>query len=215
MKKKLFSILLIIFIIFSSGFISYATDDNLEDVDAGTDQSGVNDNSQITTFSEEKISQTTENFDNAEKINTDQLEKTTGTLEDVQLNGDIEVQGNSEQISMNGLILKDGKYVYYKNGIINTNFTGLYEQDSVIWYVISGEVDFSYTGTYTDETGTYVIEKSQVRIITKLMEIDSSWYMVINGKIDYNYTGIGQNDNGKWYLENGIITYKYNGTWSD
>ena len=101
------------------------------------------------------------------------------------------------------------------NGKVVYNYTGLGENDYGVWYLENGYISYRYTGTYTDGDGiTYFIENNRL-IGTKLVEINGIWRMVVDGKIIYNYTGVGQNKNGKWYLENGDISYKYNGTWFD
>ena len=38
--------------------------------------------------------------------------------------------------------------------------------------------------------------------------------MVINGVVDYDYTGIGTNEFGMWIVENGKVTFKYNGNYT-
>ena len=110
------------------------------------------------------------------------------------------------EISGNWRMIVNGKIVY--------DYTGLGQNDNGVWFLEKGVISHNYTGTYSDETGTYVIKNNKL-VGTKLMEIDGVWRMVVNGKIVYDYTGVGQNDNGKWYLENGSISYRYNGTWFD
>ncbi len=99
------------------------------------------------------------------------------------------------------------------NGTIIYNYTGLGQNGNGIWYLENGYISYTYTGIYTDESGiTYFIENNRL-VGTKLVEIKGIWRMIVDGKIVYDYTGVGRNGNGMWYLENGKISYRYNGTW--
>ena len=70
---------------------------------------------------------------------------------------------------------------------------------------------------YSNENTDAVIQSIQTQSVgesdKRLVEIDGVWRMVIDDEIIYDYTGVGENENGMWYMENGDISYKYNGTW--
>lgn len=85
---------------------------------------------------------------------------------------------------------KDGNWYYYRNGKIDTGYTGLAKNKNGWFYVRNGKVDFSRTG----------LEKNQY-----------GWFYVKIGKVDFEHTGLVKNDQGWWYVEKGTITFKYNG----
>ena len=62
------------------------------------------------------------------------------------------------------------------------------------------------------ESATVVNNKENTK---KVMLVNNVWRVVINGEVDYNYTGIGSNENGTWYLENGVLDFKYTGTYTE
>ena len=89
---------------------------------------------------------------------------------------------------------EDGTWNYYRNGKIDSGYTGLAENEAGWWYVKDGAIDFSYTGLVHNENG---------------------WWSVINGKLDFGYTGLMANENGWWYVDDGCIDFDYTGNVSD
>lgn len=56
-----------------------------------------------------------------------------------------------------------GRWALVKEGVVNTDFTGVAENENGIWYLENGYVNFNFSGTLTDGKGTaYTIEKGQV-----------------------------------------------------
>ena len=62
---------------------------------------------------------------------------------------------------------KDGNWYYYRNGKINTGYTGLAKNKNGWFYVRNGKVDFKRTGLEKNEHG---------------------WFYVKNGKVDFGHT---------------------------
>ena len=89
---------------------------------------------------------------------------------------------------------EDGTWNYYRNGKIDSGYTGLAENEAGWWYVKDGAIDFSYTGLVPNENG---------------------WWSVINGKLDFDYTGLMANEYGWWYVDDGCIDFDYTGNVSD
>lgn len=89
---------------------------------------------------------------------------------------------------------EDGTWNYYRNGKIDSGYTGLAENEAGWWYVKDGAIDFSYTGLVPNENG---------------------WWSVINGKLDFGYTGLMANEYGWWYVDDGCIDFDYTGNVSD
>ena len=56
-----------------------------------------------------------------------------------------------------------GRWALVKDGVVNTDFTGIAENEYGIWYLENGYVNFNFSGTLTDGKGTaYTVEKGQV-----------------------------------------------------
>ncbi len=103
--------------------------------------------------------------------------------------------------SLNGLVeVEKGAWYLYKNGQVDTGYTGLYYQDGFGWWLIrEGKVNFSYNGLYNDST--------------------YGWWMIKNGAVDFSYTapGDGLSDTGAgiYLYRNGSIDESYNGLYCD
>lgn len=92
----------------------------------------------------------------------------------------------------NGLKLSsDGNWYMYSDGLVNTDFNGMAENEYGWWKITNGGVDFSYNGLAKNQYGTW---------------------KVTNGAVDVRFTGIAENDEGEWYVVNGAVNYNYNGT---
>lgn len=56
-----------------------------------------------------------------------------------------------------------GRWALVKDGVVNTGFTGIAENENGIWYIEKGYVNFHFTGTLKDEKGTsYTVEQGKV-----------------------------------------------------
>ncbi len=111
----------------------------------------------------------------------------------------------------------NGDWYYFKNGKIDTTYTGIASNNIGTWYIEKGQVTFKYTGTYKDASGQiYIIRESRVNTsFTGIEQANGNWYYFKNGKIDTTYTGIASNNIGTWYIEKGQVTFKYTGTYKD
>lgn len=67
----------------------------------------------------------------------------------------------------------DNTWYYYVDGVVDTSYTGLAQNDFGWWYVSNGTIDWNYTGMAANEFG---------------------WWYVSNGTIDWSYTGMAAND---------------------
>ena len=212
MRKKSILFLITCTMLFLITSISYAevnqsdVKKNIENYENNTENKEVKD--------DENVDLNNEQNDIEEKNATKQEDENIINKDNVEEKDNVVNEIEKKDTNINGLVLENGIYFYYENGVKNTNYTGLYVQDNIKWYVIGGKVDFSYTGKYTDSENIYYIENNKVSNDTKLVYLDD-WRMVVDGKIVYDYTGIGKNGNGYWYLEKGNISYTYNGEYND
>ena len=155
-------------------------------------------------------------FDNGEltfKYNGTYTDEVTGDIYVIEKNRVIE---ETQLLPLNG-----GKEWYLiQNGKVAKDYNDLYENGSGLWFVKEGKILFDYDGTLYKGNKAYIIEKNKVCAIidehtTEMLEINGKWRMVQDGKVNYTYTGISKNENGTWYFDNGELTFKYNGTYTD
>ena len=85
--------------------------------------------------------------------------------------------------SKNGLTQdENGNWYYYKNGVVDTSYTGIAPNAYGWWRVVNGAVDFNCNSVEANEYG---------------------WFCIRGGKVDFDYTGnctecIWLVENRKW-----------------
>ena len=89
---------------------------------------------------------------------------------------------------------EDGTWNYYRNGKIDSDYTGLAENEAGWWKITNGAVDFTYNG---------------------LAENMYGWWKITNGAVDFTYNGLAENMYGWWKITNGAVDFDYTGNVSD
>lgn len=56
----------------------------------------------------------------------------------------------------------NGQWALVKGDMVNTDFTGIAENQYGLWYVENGYVNFDFSGTLSDDDTTFVVEKGKV-----------------------------------------------------
>ena len=137
--------------------------------------------------------------------------------------------------SKNGVLQgEDGNWYLYKNGVVDTSYTGIsnnqmgwwrivngkvdFNCNSVEnnengwWKIVNGKVDFNYTGISNNRNGWWRIVNGKVDFNCNSVENnENGWWKIVNGKVDFGYTGISNNRNGWWRIENGKVNFNFNG----
>ncbi len=105
-----------------------------------------------------------------------------------------------------GLCLVDGVWGYYKEGILQNDYTGMAENEYGLWYINEGKIDTTASGLVNcDEDWWYINEgKVDFEYVGLVQNNDDLWY-VRDGKIDFTYTGIVNDENGTWYVKEGKL----------
>ncbi|GEM_PF-3253103 len=110
------------------------------------------------------------------------------------------------------LIGDDGEWHFYKDGKINTDYTGVAYNTNGCWYVVNGEVDWDANGMiYTDNHWIYCVNGYVLTDATGLAENEEGWWYFENGSINYHYTGLACNEYGWWRIKNGKVDFSYDG----
>ncbi len=106
----------------------------------------------------------------------------------------------------------DGVWHYYVNGILDSSYTGMAENEYGWWYVTNGVIDFSYTGMALNKYGWWYMVNSAVDFDYTGMALNEyGWWYMTNGTVDFDYTGMALNEYGWWYMTNGALDLSYTG----
>ena len=84
----------------------------------------------------------------------------------------------------------DGKWGYYINNKLQTEYTGLAGNSYGLWYISDGYADFTKT---------------------QLVDYQGQTYMVVDGHVDYDFNGFASRDKKSWFVENSIVQKGYVG----
>ena len=126
-------------------------------------------------------------------------------------NGDIDT-------SYTGFVTYEGKQYFIKNGSADSN--GIVEYNGSWWYVKNGVVDFKAT-TLCKYNGTwYYVKNGAVNFkATTLCKYNGTWFYVQNGSVNFNTTTLCKYAGNWWYVRGGKVDFssrtlcKYAGTW--
>lgn len=121
--------------------------------------------------------------------------------------------GAQDEVVKNGIVQdSDGIWRYYKDGKVDTSYTGLVTAAGSQIYMKNGVQDTGYTGLFYNAGNWYYIQKGKVNTsYSGLASYNGNWYYVKGGSADWTYTGLSQY-NGIWYYVNkGSINWDYTG----
>ena len=106
----------------------------------------------------------------------------------------------------------DGKWCYYKNGMIDTLYTGMMANGTELWYVKAGYFDDTFTGMYKHENKWIYITKGKYDTsYTGMAKNAYGWWYMTKGQLDRTYTGMAKNQYGWWYMTKGQLDRTYTG----
>ena len=107
---------------------------------------------------------------------------------------------------------EDGNWYVYKDGSVDTTYTGLAANTYGWWYVEGGKVNFNASGLVANEYGWWYVQNGTIDFgYTGLAANEYGWWYVEGGKINFNHTGLVANEHGWWYVEDGKINFNANG----
>ena len=110
----------------------------------------------------------------------------------------------------------DGKWYYYKDGVVDTGYTGMAKNAYGWWYVKNGKLDQTYTGMAKNAYGWWYLEKGTINFkYTGMAKNAYGWWYIKAGKLDQTYTGMAENAYGRWYMNKGKLDNKYTGMYKD
>ncbi len=119
-----------------------------------------------------------------------------------------------------GLNKVDGVWGYYKDGVVDTSYTGFASNDNGDWYVVNGYVNFDQSTVAKDTTGAlgtkgtwyYVVRNAVQHDFTGLANYKNAngWWYIDKGTVDFNASGVYKNVNGWWYVSGGKVNFNAN-----
>lgn len=115
--------------------------------------------------------------------------------------------------SKNGLTQdENGNWYYYKNGVIDTSYTGIAPNAYGWWRVVNGAVDFNCNSVEANEYGWFCIRGGKVDFdYTGIAQNAYGWWRIVNGAVDFNCNSVEANEYGWFYLRGGKVDFNYNG----
>ena len=115
--------------------------------------------------------------------------------------------------SKNGLAQdENGNWYYYKNGVIDTSYTGIAPNAYGWWRVVNGAVDFNCNSVEANEYGWFCIRGGKVDFdYTGIAQNAYGWWRIVNGAVDFNCNSVEANEYGWFYLRGGKVDFNYNG----
>ena len=109
-----------------------------------------------------------------------------------------------------------GSWCAFKDGVIDTGYTGVAGNEYGYWYIKNGFLDWSYTGVAENEYGWWYIKNGCLDwSYTGVAENEYGWWYIKNGCLDWSYTGVAENEYGWWYIKNGCLDWSYTGVASN
>ena len=119
--------------------------------------------------------------------------------------------------SYTGLISNEAGWFYVKDGAIDHSYTGFAANAVADWYVEDGKITFAKDGILQDTTGAlgekdawYYVVGSNVHHVDTVAANEYGWFKITNGKVDFAYTGIAPNEHGWWRIVNGAVDFNCN-----
>jgi hypothetical protein len=111
-----------------------------------------------------------------------------------------------------GITVIDDELCYLENGT-PVNYTGLYEQDEIVYYLRSCKVALNYTGLCQYEGYWFYIREGVVDwSYTGLCGHGNGWFYIRDGVLNWNYTGLCKYGNTLFYVKKGTLDWSFNGT---
>lgn len=138
-------------------------------------------------------------------------------MADMDNNGTYETQIDSVESDLNGIVQGlDGKWALYKEGIVDTSATGVFQNKFGWWRVEKGYVNFDAQGIYQNQYGWWKTTNGKVTFKENgVFQNENGWWRVKDSKVDFYAQGIYQNKNGWWKTTNGKVTFKENGVFQN
>ncbi|MGN0480179.1 MAG: hypothetical protein ACI4EV_01260, partial [Lachnospiraceae bacterium] len=100
----------------------------------------------------------------------------------------------------------DDSWWLIKDGVVNSDYTGFYENGAGKWYVITGKIDINFSGLAKEGDEWLCVKNGKCYPdYTGMLQNGGSWWYVVDGKLATDYNGLYTNDGGTWFIKGGKI----------
>lgn len=122
-----------------------------------------------------------------------------------------------EPVKYNGVVKgPDGKWGYYVDDVLQTNYTGIKNNKLGWWRIENGYVNFNATGVYQNEYGWWRVENGKVNFKANgIYQNQYGWWKTKDGKVTFKEYGVFKNDYGWWRVEKSKVNFKANGIYKN
>ena len=130
-------------------------------------------------------------------------------------NGRLEETPDSTPDSkINGLHLdSDGVWRYYKDSVLQSDYTGFVDYAGRTFYVINGELDQTLTRLIIFDNEWYYLIEGELTNYTGVVLYDGEWFYVSKGRLDDTINGLVEYNGGLFVFVEGRLADEGNGMW--
>ena len=129
-------------------------------------------------------------------------------------NARLEEQPETPGSKINGLHLdSDGVWRYYKDSVLQSDYTGFVDYAGRTFYVINGELDQTLTRLIIFDNEWYYLIEGELTNYTGVVLYDGEWFYVSKGRLDDTINGLVEYNGGLFVFVNGRLADEGNGMW--
>ena len=129
-------------------------------------------------------------------------------------NARLEEQPETPGSKINGLHLdSDGVWRYYKDSVLQSDYTGFVDYAGRTFYVINGELDQTLTRLIIFDNEWYYLIEGELTNYTGVVLYDGEWFYVSKGRLDDTINGLVEYNGGLFVFVDGRLADESNGMW--
>ena len=107
----------------------------------------------------------------------------------------------------------DGVWRYYKDSVLQSDYTGFVDYAGRTFYVINGELDQTLTRLIIFDNEWYYLIEGELTNYTGVVLYDGEWFYVSKGRLDDTINGLVEYNGGLFVFVNGRLADEGNGMW--
>ena len=129
-------------------------------------------------------------------------------------NARLEEQPETPGSKINGLHLdSDGVWRYYKDSVLQSDYTGFVDYAGRTFYVINGKLDQTLTRLIIFDNEWYYLIEGELTNYTGVVLYDGEWFYVSKGRLDDTINGLVEYNGGLFVFAEGRLADEANGMW--
>ena len=120
------------------------------------------------------------------------------------------------ETKLNGVVKGPQGWGYYKDDVLQKDYTGIKNNKLGWWRIEKGLVNFNATGVYKNEYGWWRVEDGKVNFKAQgIYKNEYGWWKTTDGKVTFKETGVFKNDYGWWRVKDSKVDFKANGIYKN